>query len=91
MKAHIPASQKLSKKSRETVKEYIENCEQDHIRRLLKMACVTLHQDFGFGTQRLSKFLSGMTKLSLDKDEILWEHMDKLIIDQMRIKFEREK
>ena len=57
MKAHIPAGKRLSKKSKKIVEEYNQQCEEDRIRRLLKLCCVVLNDKFGFGKQRLLKFI----------------------------------
>ena len=52
------------------------------------MACVSLHLEFGFGKSRLGRFLMKMNGLM--GDELLWWHIDKLLIDQVGLEFERE-
>lgn len=39
---------------------------------------------------RLARYLKRITELALNDDEIFWHHVDKLLIDQMGIQFERE-
>lgn len=59
-----------------------------YYQRLLKLACVALHLEFGFGKERLGKFLMKMNGLM--GDELLWWHIDKLLIDQVGLEFDRE-
>lgn len=51
--------------------------------------CVVLHKE-GFGTMRLGRVLDEMNAMISQKDEILWWHIDKLVIDQLGVAFERE-
>lgn len=62
------------------------------MRRWFKLLMVVLHNDFGFGPERLDRVMTGIIKLSDDQknDPVFWEHTDKLLIDQMGIKFDRE-
>ncbi|MFA5659128.1 MAG: hypothetical protein WC900_07575 [Oscillospiraceae bacterium] len=62
------------------------------MRRYFKIVFAMLHLDFGFGNERLNKALDGINRLSDEakQDPIFWEHIDKLLIDQMKIDFERE-
>ncbi|QNK41841.1 hypothetical protein [Caproicibacter fermentans] len=62
------------------------------MRRWFKLLCAVLHNDFGFGAGRLDAVIDGISRLSDDQkgDPIFWEHMDRLLIDQLGIKFDRE-
>ena len=62
------------------------------MRRWIKLLCIVLHNDFGFGVDRLGQVMDGISKLSDEEkcDPVFWEHADKLLIDQMKIKFDRE-
>ena len=62
------------------------------MRRWIKLLCIVLHNDFGFGVDRLDRVMDGISKLSDEEkcDPVFWEHADKLLIDQMKIKFDRE-
>jgi hypothetical protein len=64
----------------------------DEMRRYFKIVFAMLHLDFGFGAERLNKALDGINRLSDEakQDPIFWEHIDKLLIDEMKINFERE-
>ena len=88
MKARIPGSRALLKPDKKAVRDYVDQHQKDVTRRLLKLACVTLHLHFGFGKERLGRFLMQMNGLM--GDELLWWHVDKLLIDQVGLEFERE-
>lgn len=92
MKAHIPAKAALSKQSKQAVKEYVDSYEKDCMRRFLKLSCVALHTDEKdpHGKKRLARYLKKITELAQNDDEIFWYHVDKLLIDQLGIQFERE-
>lgn len=48
-------------------------------RRVFKLFCVALHNEFGFGLQRLSKLLLAVSK-QIEKsksDEVFWYHIDR--------------
>ena len=88
MKARIPGSRALLKPDKKAVRDYVDQHQKDVTRRLLKLACVTLHMHFGFGKERLGKFLMQMNGLM--GDELLWWHVDKLLIDQIGLEFDRD-
>lgn len=88
MKARIPGSRALLKPDKKAVRDYVDQHQKDVTRRLLKLACVTLHMHFGFGHERLGKFLMQMN--GLIGDELLWWHVDQLLIDQIGLEFDRE-
>lgn len=89
MKARIPADKKLTSREKLACEEYVRVKEGGATRRLLKLMCVALHKE-GFGTMRLGRVLDEMNAMINQKDEILWWHIDKLVIDQLGIAFERE-
>lgn len=88
MKARIPGSRALLKPDKKAVRDYVDQHQKAVTRRLLKLACVTLHMHFGFGRERLGKFLMQMN--GLIGDELLWWHVDQLLIDQIGLEFDRE-
>ncbi|MCK9577725.1 MAG: hypothetical protein M0R51_17595 [Clostridia bacterium] len=63
----------------------------DEMRRLFKIVCVVLH-NHGYGTNRLNQIIGEIGELAeqAKSDEIFWEHTDKLLIDKIKIDFERE-
>ena len=88
MKARIPGRRALLKPDKQAVRDYVDQHQKDVTRRLLKLACVALHLEFGFGKERLGKFL--MKRNGLMGDELLWWHIEKLLIDQVGLEFDRE-
>lgn len=90
MKARIPGKRGLSKGAKMAVEDYIDTYEKAVTRRLLKLCCVALNKDFGFGKDRLARFVGSVSDNTDPKDEVYWWHVDKLLIDQIGIEFERE-
>ena len=88
MKARIPGRRALLKPDKQAVRDYVDQHQKDVTRRLQKLACVALHLEFGVGKERLGKFLMKMNGLM--GDELLWWHIDKLLIDQVGLEFDRE-
>ena len=88
MKARIPGRRALLKPDKQAVRDYVDQHQKDVTRRLQKLACVALHLEFGFGKERLGKFLMKMNGLM--GVELLWWHIDKLLIDQVGLEFDRE-
>ena len=88
MKARIPGRRALLKPDKKAVRDYVDQHQKDVTRRLLKLACVTLRLEFGFGKDRLGRFLMKMNGLM--GDELLWWHVVKLLIDQIGLEFDRE-
>ena len=91
MRARISGERRLSKADKAAIRDYIDTYERDATRRLLKLVCVALHHTFGFGPQRLRRALDAANALIDQRDEILWYHIDKLLIDQLGLEFEQEK
>lgn len=96
MKAHIPAGGRLSRKQmqavREAAGEVLRKQEQDHIRRIFKLLCVSLHESYGFGRRRLGNVLETIrrTAQEAETDEVYWAHVDRVVIDELQMDFARE-
>ena len=81
MKAHIGVSIMTKKQYKEAVKvgnEAFRKAGEEHTRRILKIACIALNEQFGFGAKRCGQFLEEVTSIS-DKhmdDEAFWIHAD---------------
>ena len=95
MKARVPLQKKLPQKTLREVesyaKEVVNSYEKECMRRFFKLACLALNQDFGFGTHRLQKFIVTAGEHAGNRDEVFWWHVDKQLIDQLGLPFEREK
>jgi hypothetical protein len=78
MKAHI-----VSGSSRQ---------ELGQMRRWFKLLCVALYQRYDFGPQRLGKVIDEISRLSDEQkdDPVFWEHVDRLLVDQLGMNFDKE-
>lgn len=101
MKARIPIlSEKDKKKIKKEIqheidKEWTAREEQLYIdltRRILKTFIYVMNEKYGFGTKRIADLVGDFTaKLEqTSKDEVFWEHIDKVVIDQLGLHFERD-
>ena len=97
MKARINKMTSAQRKviEQEVKKLYKENAEaerNDMTRRILKTAVCVLNEQFGFGHDRAMKFISEFTKKleESDRDIVFWEHIDRLVINYLKIPFERD-
>lgn len=97
MKARI---NKMTAAQRKVIKQEIERLYEEHAeaerndmtRRILKTAVCVLNEQFGFGHDRAMKFIREFTKKleESDRDIVFWEHIDRLVIDYLKIPFERD-
>lgn len=92
MKARLPISNKMKSQVRQEVAKEYERQGQDATRRIFKLFCIALNEKYGFGKQRLLSILQEVECLSVEsqQDEVFWTHIDRVVIDQMGIEFERE-
>lgn len=97
MKARIPVKLKreaiteinrLADREYQRVKEKEIN---DLTRRIFKTMIFALYQDFGFGRDRCAKALKSMTEIieHSDTDEVFWEHIDRVVIDKLKLEFDK--
>ena len=91
MKARVKTT--LSKQAKQAVREYVDSYEKDCMRRFIKLSCAALHDDEidPFGPKKLARYIKKITQLAETQDEILWWHLDQLLIDKLGLPFEREK
>lgn len=97
MKARINI---VTSAQRKVIKQEIEKLYEEHAeaerndmtRRILKTAVCVLNEQFGFGHDRAMKFISEFTKKleESDRDIVFWEHIDRLVIDYLKIPFKRD-
>lgn len=92
MTAHIKPADKLTNKQKEAINEYtaeeIKRQGADVMRRLFKLVCVSLHEQFGFGAERCSRLIKEVSDLAEKhpKDEVFWSHVDQ-VMKQMGMEF----
>lgn len=97
MKARIPVKLKreaMAEINRLADREYQKVKDKeiaDVTRRIFKTIVFALHKDFGFGRDRCAKALKSMTEIieHSDTDEVFWEHIDRVVIDKLKLEFEK--
>lgn len=94
MKARIPAKQILTKQMQNSIKEIVskerEKRSKELIAQILKVSLINLNRNFGFGQQRLIKFLDTVTAMFREHihDELYWYHVDKILKEELKIDME---
>jgi hypothetical protein len=97
LKARIPVKLKreaMAEINRLADREYqkVKDKEiNDLTRRIFKTIVFALHKDFGFGRDRCAKALRSMTEIveHSDTDEVFWEHIDRVVIDKLKLEFDK--
>lgn len=61
----------------------------DLTRRILKTFIFVMYTEFGWGRIRLIRLFNAFTKRmeQSDKDEVYWEHTDRVVMDQLGLDF----
>lgn len=90
MQARIPPGNRLSRKQKTVIRDYVEEQERDSTRRILKLMCVVLNEEYGFGATRLPNVIRKLGELSQTDDEIFWYHVDRKM-EQLGIPFDKER
>lgn len=74
------------------VKERTQEDQNKAILRTLKMACLVLHQEFGFGQARAEKFVGFMDDYGRQVADIpeRWSYIDKVLKDKLGFDFDDE-
>ena len=94
MKARIPAKQILTKQMQNSIKEIVskerEKQGKELIEQILKVSLINLNRNFGFGQQRLIKFIDTVTDMFEEhrEDELYWYHVDKILKEELKIDME---
>lgn len=97
MKSHLPPSMRITTRQQQAIREQVEiemdKQAEDRTRMQMKLMCYVLNRDHGFGKGRLLRVCNLMSKLTVEheRDEAFWEHLDRVIIDEIGMEFEREK
>ncbi len=92
MKAHIPAAARLTHRQKQIVREYDASITNENFRRYMKLSLIALREKFGFGHDRAANFLGAISSAAEDaeRDEIFWKHVDDVVIDELKLPFDRE-
>ena len=64
----------------------------DITRRVLKTIIYTLNTEYGYGIKRITRLFNSFTKMleESSKDEVYWEHIDRVVVDKLGLPFERD-
>ena len=96
MRARIPVTCAQQRRIHDQmVLEYRKVADQereDVTRRIIKTMIYCLNKEFGFGVGRCARAFNAFAE-HLERsrdDEVFWEHIDRVVIDQMKIPFERD-
>ena len=92
MKAHIPAAKLLPRAAKQAIAEYNDELQAETFRHWLKLSAAILHTEFGFGHDRVATFLGKISSAAENEkqDEIFWQHIDRVVIDELKLDFEPE-
>lgn len=92
MKARIPPRQLMPAAGKKVVQSYIDEKEEEILRRCMKLAFFALNRCYGFGTARLGSVYDKVNSLRTDakNDPIFWEHLDRIICDEIGLDMPRE-
>ena len=101
MRARIPILSEKDKKKivaeaeRELEKKWKQREDELSVeltRRIIKVFIYVMNERYSFGKKRLLQLIGDFTeKLEQTKtDEVFWEHIDKVVIDYLKIPLERD-
>lgn len=85
MQARIRPADRLSKEQRAAMQAYARaefvKQAQDNVRRLFKLMCLSLHEEFGFGKDRCTRLIGRINALAAEheRDEVYWQHVDSVM------------
>lgn len=92
MKARIPPQRLMSGVGKKVVQSYIDEKEDEILRRCMKLAFCALNRRFGFGAARLGVVYDEVNAMRADakNDSIFWEHLDRIMCDEIGLDMPRE-
>ncbi len=93
MKAHYNKfTLKQKQMIRAGVTEEFQRQSNDMTRRVFKLFCAALNQDFGFGKKRLARLIQAVEDIGTEReqDEVFWAHVDRVVNEQIGMSFEPE-
>lgn len=96
MKARIPMPKPYRADASAYVQQEVEKRLREQqlliIMRTMKLAIATLHDEFGFGNQRVMRFIAEVNRLTkeMNDDFTGWYKIDKIVIDECGVRCDRE-
>ena len=91
IKASAIATNKQKQMARELVAEEWERQSRDNMRRIFKLFCLSLNDEFGHGKSRLARLILTVTERAAEHkhDEVFWKHVDDRM-EQIGMEFPKE-
>lgn len=91
MKARVSIDKKTRQRINDEVKAEFDRQGQELSRRHIKLFCVALNEQFGFGKDRLLKLVQAYGDLGAERkdDEIFWSHIDRYL-ERIGLDFPKE-
>ena len=76
---------------RDYAKEQFAKQAKGSVRRVFKLLCLSLHEEFGFGKDRCTRLIQRINALAKEheQDEVYWTHVDSVMQD-IGVEFEPE-
>ena len=92
MKARRRVDPKMQERIRNEVVEHFKEQSNEMTRRIMKIFCVALNQEYGFGKDRLMKLIAKVEELSTEReqDEVFWSHVDRYVNEHIGMAFDEE-
>ena len=95
MRARIKPADILSRDQKSAIKAYAKEeftkQAQGSVRRIFKLMCLSLHEEFGFGKDRCNRLIKRINELAAEHetDEVYWAHVDR-VMSEIGVEFATE-
>lgn len=82
---------RINQLARQNVADWLKKNEEHIVRRKLKIVCIALNDEFGFGAKRLARLIFAINRISKEWDDnpCYWTMVDRRL-EQIGIPFEKE-
>lgn len=82
----------LPKEQRTAIRRACKDEMKNQNRRLLKFVCIALHEQYGFGRERLYRLIEKISELSTSRvdDPVYWQHNDKFLTETLKMAWDIE-
>ena len=92
MKSHIPVSKTVRREINRLTDESLKYHKEGFMRRVLKVVYYCLNREYGFGKSRIRRLdeLMWRTMQEAQEDEAFFEHIDRVVIDELGVELKRE-
>ena len=82
----------LPKEQRTAIRRACKDEMKNQNRRLLKLVCIALHEEYGFGRERLYKLVEKIAEISNSRMDhpVYWQHNDKFLTETLKMAWDIE-